>query len=64
MMPGVFIYQSIAGAIRLSAADTAVDPTLASATLAGSFKSMFVVGAIALGLLIGARLENMAHRRR
>jgi uncharacterized membrane protein YjjP (DUF1212 family) len=64
MMPGVFIYQSIAGAIRLSAADTAVDPTLASATLALSFKSMFVVGAIALGLLIGARLENMAHRRR
>ena len=63
MMPGVFIYQSIAGAIRLSAADTAVDPMLASATLALSFKSMFVVGAIALGLLIGARLENLAHRR-
>jgi uncharacterized membrane protein YjjP (DUF1212 family) len=62
MMPGVFIYQSIAGALRLSAAGTVVDPTLASTTLALSFKSVFVVGAIALGLLIGARLAHLAHR--
>ena len=62
MMPGVFIYQSIAGAMRLSAAGTAADPTLAAVTLALSFKSVFVVGAIALGLLIGARLANLAHR--
>ena len=62
MMPGVFIYQSMAGAIRLSAAGTAVDPTLASLTVALSIKSVFVVGAIALGLLIGARLANLAHR--
>jgi uncharacterized membrane protein YjjP (DUF1212 family) len=64
MMPGVFIYQSIAGAIRLSAAATAVDPMLASTTLALSFKSVFVIGAIAIGLLIGARLANLAHRGR
>jgi uncharacterized membrane protein YjjP (DUF1212 family) len=64
MMPGVFIYQSIAGAIRLSAAGAAVDQTLASATMALSFKSVFVVGAIAIGLLIGARLANLAHRHR
>jgi uncharacterized membrane protein YjjB (DUF3815 family) len=63
MMPGVFIYQSIAGAIRLAAAATAVDPMLASTTLALSFKSVFVIGAIAIGLLIGARLANLAHRR-
>ena len=63
MMPGVFIYQSIAGAIRLSAANTAVDPMLASTTLALSFKSVFVVGAIAIGLLIGARIANLARRR-
>ena len=63
MMPGVFIYQSIAGAIRLSAAGTVADPTLASTTLALSFKSTFVVGAIAIGLLIGARVATLAHRR-
>ncbi len=60
MMPGVFIYQSIAGAMRLSAAGTAADPALAAATLALSFKSVFVVGAMALGLLVGARLANLA----
>ena len=59
MMPGVFIYQSIAGAIRLSAADAAVEPMLASTTLALSFKSVFVLGAIANGLLIGARRANL-----
>ena len=61
MMPGVFIYQSIAGAMRLSAAGTAADPALAAATLALSFKSVFVVGAITIGLLIGARLANLVH---
>ena len=64
MMPGVFIYQSIAGAMRLSATGTAADPVLAAVTLALSFKSVFVVGAIALGLLIGARLANLARRHR
>ena len=63
MMPGVFIYQSIAGAMRLSAAGTAADPALAAATLALSFKSVFVVGAIALGLLIGARVASLTHRQ-
>ena len=62
MMPGVFIYQSIAGAMRLSAAGTAADPALAAATLALSSKSVFVVGAMAIGLLVGARLANLAHR--
>ncbi len=62
MMPGVFIYQSMAGAIRLAAAGTPADPALASLTLALSIKSVFVVGAIAIGLLIGARLANLAHR--
>jgi uncharacterized membrane protein YjjP (DUF1212 family) len=60
MMPGVFIYQSIAGAMRLSGAGTAADPALAAATLALFCESVFVVGAMALGLLAGARLANLA----
>jgi uncharacterized membrane protein YjjP (DUF1212 family) len=62
MMPGVFMYQSMAGAMRLSAAGTAADPALAAATLALSFKSVFVVGAMAIGLLVGARLADLASR--
>jgi uncharacterized membrane protein YjjP (DUF1212 family) len=63
MMPGVYIYQSMAGAMRLSAAGTGADPALAAATLALSFKSAFVIGAMTLGLLVGARLADLASRR-
>jgi uncharacterized membrane protein YjjB (DUF3815 family) len=62
MMPGVFIYQSIAGTMRLSAGGTSADPALAAATLALASKSVFVVGAMAIGLLVGARLASLALR--
>jgi uncharacterized membrane protein YjjB (DUF3815 family) len=62
MMPGVFMYQSIAGAMRLSAAGSTADPALAAATLALSSKSVFVVAAMTIGLLVGARLANLARR--
>jgi uncharacterized membrane protein YjjP (DUF1212 family) len=62
MMPGVFIYQSLAGVMRLSAAGTSADPALAVATLALSCKSALVAGAMAIGLLVGARLASVAHR--
>jgi uncharacterized membrane protein YjjP (DUF1212 family) len=60
MMPGVFIYQSIAGDMRLSAAGAAADPALAAATLALFSESVFVVAAMAIGLVAGARLANLA----
>jgi uncharacterized membrane protein YjjB (DUF3815 family) len=63
MMPGVFIYQSIAGAIRLAAAGTAADPAVAAATLARSCQSVFVVGAMVIGLLVGAWLANPINRQ-
>jgi uncharacterized membrane protein YjjP (DUF1212 family) len=59
MMPGVFIYQSIAGAVRLSLAGPTADPATAAATLALWFKAAFVVGAMALGLLLGARTARL-----
>lgn len=62
MMPGVFLYQSIAGAMRLSAGGAAADPALAAATLALSFSSVFVVGAMVIGLLVGARLASLISR--
>ena len=62
MMPGVFIYQSIAGAMRLSAAGMAADPALAAVTLALSSKSVLVVAAMAIGLVVGARLADLGQR--
>jgi uncharacterized membrane protein YjjP (DUF1212 family) len=61
MMPGVFMYQSIAGAMRLSAGRAAADPAVAAATLALSYSSVFVVGAIVIGLLVGERLALLTH---
>jgi uncharacterized membrane protein YjjB (DUF3815 family) len=58
MMPGVPIFQSIAGAMRLAAAGTAADPVVATATLAYFFSAAFVIGAMAIGLLVGARLAR------
>lgn len=43
-------------------AGTAADPALAAATLALSFDSVFVVGAMAIGLLVGARLADLTYR--
>jgi uncharacterized membrane protein YjjP (DUF1212 family) len=60
MMPGVFIYQGIGGALRMSAAGTQVDPALAATTLALLFKASFLVGAMAIGLLAGARIASLA----
>jgi uncharacterized membrane protein YjjP (DUF1212 family) len=62
MMPGVFIYQSIVGGMRLSAGGAAADPAVAAATLALSYSSMFVVGAMVIGLLVGERLALLARR--
>lgn len=62
MMPGVFIYQSFGGAMRLSVTGAAADPAVAAATLGLFLKSVFVVGAMALGLLVGARVASVAHR--
>jgi uncharacterized membrane protein YjjB (DUF3815 family) len=60
MMPGVFIYESIGGAMRMAATGKAADPELAAATMALAFKAVFVVGAMAVGLLVGARVARRA----
>jgi uncharacterized membrane protein YjjB (DUF3815 family) len=62
MMPGAFIYESIAGAVQLSAAGRAADPALAAVTLALFSKATLIVGAKALGLLAGARIAGLLYR--
>jgi uncharacterized membrane protein YjjB (DUF3815 family) len=56
MIPGVLIYQSIAAAMRLSAAGGAADPTLAVAVLSPFLQASFVVAAMAIGLVAGLRI--------
>ena len=62
MMPGVFLYQSLGGAMRLAAAGPAADPAAAAVVLALSCSAALVVGAMVLGLLIGARLAGLIQR--
>ncbi len=62
MMPGVFIYQSIASAMQLSKAGIHADPEVAVAMLAQLAKAGFVIGAMGMGLLLGARLTGLIGR--
>lgn len=64
MMPGVLIYQGLAGAMQVARHGAAADVALLASTLASFFKAGFVVGAMAMGLLIGARLAGLARRAR
>jgi uncharacterized membrane protein YjjP (DUF1212 family) len=59
MMPGVLIYQSIAGALRLSAGGMNADPSLAIATLSPFLRAAFAVAAMTIGLVAGARVVGL-----
>jgi len=64
MMPGVFIYQGIAGAMQIAREGAHAEAAQLAATFACFFKACFVVGAMGLGLLIGARLAGLVRRPR
>jgi uncharacterized membrane protein YjjP (DUF1212 family) len=59
MMPGTLIYQSIAGALRISAAGISANPELAIATLSPFLRAGFVVAAMTIGLVTGARITGL-----
>lgn len=58
MMPGVLMFQGIAGAMQISFSGSAAALPLLATTLANLFKAAFVVGAMGMGLLIGGRLSE------
>ncbi|GAA5160341.1 threonine/serine ThrE exporter family protein [Viridibacterium curvum] len=64
MMPGVLMFRGIGGAMDIAMAGTAATPELVASTLASLFKSGFVVGAMGLGLLLGAKLAEVVTRSR
>ena len=63
LMPGLLIYRSIAAAMRIVTAGSAAEPTLAIAMLAPFLEAAFVVTAMVVGLLAGARVAASIARR-
>ena len=59
MMPGVFIYEGLAGTVTMSVMGKAVDPAVSAVTLALFIKAAFVIGSMAIGLLGGSRLAGL-----
>lgn len=59
MMPGSFIFQAISGALAIGQVGAAAEQTLVTSTLAGVYRSAFVVAAMAFGLLIGGHVGGV-----
>jgi uncharacterized membrane protein YjjP (DUF1212 family) len=60
LIPGIQLYQSMVGALRLSAAGDMADAALVGATVGLFLRAAFVVIAMVIGLLLGARLSIAA----
>jgi uncharacterized membrane protein YjjP (DUF1212 family) len=59
MMPGTSMYQGLAGTVLISKAGVAAGPVLLASTFSNLFNAGFVVGAMALGLLVGGRMGSV-----
>jgi uncharacterized membrane protein YjjP (DUF1212 family) len=57
MMPGVLMFRAIGGAMEISLAGTQAAPALVASTFSNLFTAGFVVGAMGMGLLMGARVN-------
>ena len=56
MIPGLQIYRALAGALRLARQAHLADPGTVAATLGNALQGCLVVSALALGLILGARV--------
>jgi uncharacterized membrane protein YjjP (DUF1212 family) len=63
MMPGVFMYQGIGGAMQIALAGSDAAAGLLSVTLFNIFKASFVVGAMGIGLLLGDKVATLMRGR-
>jgi uncharacterized membrane protein YjjP (DUF1212 family) len=63
MMPGVAMYESLAGAMQMSAAGASAPSQLVASSLALFVKAAFVVMAMAIGLLVGSRIGGLLNGR-
>jgi uncharacterized membrane protein YjjP (DUF1212 family) len=56
MIPGLSLYRALAGTVRLARSAGVADPTTVAATLGYAAQGCVVVGGLALGLVLGARV--------
>jgi uncharacterized membrane protein YjjP (DUF1212 family) len=56
MIPGLSLYRALAGALQLARQAGGADPGTVAATLGNAFQGCLVVSALALGLILGARV--------
>jgi uncharacterized membrane protein YjjP (DUF1212 family) len=56
MIPGLSLYRALAGALQLARQADRADPGTVAATLGNAFQGCLVVSALALGLILGARV--------
>jgi uncharacterized membrane protein YjjP (DUF1212 family) len=63
MMPGVLMFRGIGGAMEISVAGTHATSALFASTLTNIFTATFVVGAMGVGLLLGARANALRFPR-
>jgi uncharacterized membrane protein YjjP (DUF1212 family) len=56
MIPGLSLYRALGGALQLARQGEGTDPGTVAATLGHTFQGCLVVSALALGLLLGARV--------
>jgi uncharacterized membrane protein YjjB (DUF3815 family) len=63
LMPGVLMYRSIAAAMRMATAGIMADPALAVAMLSPFVEAAFVVAAMVIGLVAGARFARLSRRK-
>ncbi len=56
MIPGLSLYRALAGALQLARLADSADPGTVAAALGNAFQGCLVVSALALGLILGARV--------
>ncbi len=56
MIPGLSLYRALGGALALARQADNIDPSAAAVTFGHAFQACFVVGALALGLILGTRV--------
>jgi uncharacterized membrane protein YjjB (DUF3815 family) len=55
MMPGLQLYRALSGAVHLARQGGQTDPAVMAATFGNAFEACIVTGALATGLIVGAR---------
>ena len=64
MIPGLSLYRALVGGVQLARQADAADPAKLAATLGNAMQGSVVVGALALGLILGTHAVLLLRRAR